>query len=281
MKLFKCRASKGGILLTNPSGKSNLEKLIEAKEKLTSLKERYEKAVNKEAKTFVEIKNVKIPETEKEITDLELVKDIKELSDTIKTYCKEWVISEITGKEKDIKSKYFERGNEMEKFAIQRVAKYYDSGIFKNETRLENDFFTGTFDAKNSDRVIDTKVPFDAFTFPFFVTKIAPDYYAQLQIYMNLTGLRKASLCYCLENGSPEQIDKLSWQIAKSLDKDEPDINDWEEAEKILNYDHLPDEMRIKVFEFEYDEGFIEKAKQRVLDAREYIETELIPMLKL
>lgn len=203
----------------------------------------------------------------------------KEMGETAKSYIKDWLVSEITGKEKEISSKYFERGNAMEEFAIQRVAKYYGCELQKNKTELENDYFTGAFDTKNSDRVIDTKVPFDAFTFPFFVTKIDPDYYAQLQIYMDLTGLRKASLCYCLENGSPDQIEKLSWQIAKSLDKEEPDIDDWEEAEKRLSYDHLPDEMRIKVFEFEYDEEFIEKAKARVLEARAYIETELLPVI--
>lgn len=204
----------------------------------------------------------------------------KLMGETAKTYCKEWLISEITGKEKDIKSKYLSRGNAMEESAIERVSKYYGCELVKNEIHLENDYFTGTFDAKNFERVIDTKVPFDAFTFPFFVAEPDKDYYAQLQIYMNLTGLKKASLCYCLENGSHEQIEKLSWQIAKELDKDEPDIEDWEEAEKQLSYEHLPDNLRIKVFEFEYDEDFILKAKQRVSDARKYIETELLTKIK-
>jgi len=204
----------------------------------------------------------------------------KEMGETAKSYIKEWLISEITGKEKEISSKYFERGKSMEDFAIKRASKHYGCDFEKNEVFLENYYFTGTFDAKNSERVIDTKVPFDCFTFPFFVTEPDKDYYAQLQIYMDLTGLRKASLCYCLENGSPEQIEKLSWQIAKSLDKEEPDIKDWEEAERQLSYDHLPDEMRIKVFEFEYDEEFIEKAKQRVLAGRKYIETELLTQIK-
>ena len=204
----------------------------------------------------------------------------KAMGETSKSYIKEWLISEFTGKEKDIKSKYLSRGNAMEESAIERVGNYYGCELEKNEINLENDFFTGTYDAKNSERLIDTKVPFDAFTFPFFVTVIDTDYYGQLQIYMELTGLKKASLCYCLENGSNEQIERLSWQIAKDLDKDEPDIEDWEEAEKQLSYDHLPNESRIKVYEFEYDETFIEKAKQRVLDARKYIETELLTQIK-
>ena len=191
----------------------------------------------------------------------------KAMGETAKSYVKEWYVSELTGKQKEIKSKYLDRGNAMEADAIARVAKYYKTSIEKNEIQLENEYFTGTFDARTIDRVIDTKVPFDAFTFPFFDTKIDSDYYAQLQIYMNLTGLRKASLCYCLENGSEEQIQKILWKI------EDPSIDDWEESEKQLSYDHLPDNLRIKVFEFDYDESFIEKAIQRVKDAREYLET--------
>jgi len=225
MKQFKCRASKGGILLTNDrSGKA--------------------------------------------------------MGETAKSYVKEWLISEITGKEKEIKSKYLSRGNAMEDPAISRVAKYYGVELQKNEIQLENDYFTGTYDARTIDRVIDTKVPFDCFTFPFFVVNFDMNYYAQLQIYMNLTGLKKASLCYCLENGSEEQIEKLSWQIAKDLGKDEPDMTEWDLAEKELSYDHLPDNLRIKVFEFEYDETFIEQAKARVLEARNYIENELLTQIK-
>ena len=205
----------------------------------------------------------------------------KAMGYTAKSYIKEWVISEITGKEKDIKSKYLSRGNAMEAFAINRVGKYYGCELQKNEIQLENEYFTGIYDAVTIDRVIDTKVPFDCFTFPFFVVKIDPDYYGQLQVYMELTGLKKASLCYCLENGSEEQIERLSWQIAKELGKDEPDMSEWDLAEKQLSYDHLPDDFRIKVFEFEYDELFIANAKQRVLDARNYIETELLTQIKI
>jgi len=226
MKQFKCRASKGGILLTNDrSGKA--------------------------------------------------------MGETAKSYCKEWLISEIIGKEKDIKSKYLSRGKVMESTAIERASKYYDCEFQKNEINLENEYFTGTYDAKNLERVIDTKVPFDAFTFPFFVTEPDSSYYAQLQIYMELTGLKKASLCYCLENGSDEQLQRLSWDIARESGKDEPDIEEWDLAEKELSYDHLPDNLRIKVFEFEYDKAFIEQLEIRVLQARKYIETELLTQIKL
>lgn len=201
------------------------------------------------------------------------------MGETAKSYIKEWLVSEITGKEKDIKSKYLSRGNAMEESAIDRVSEYYNETLVKNEQYLENDYFCGTYDTKTIDRVIDTKVPYDCFTFPYFVSEIDSDYYAQLQVYMNMTGLKKASLCYCLENGSDEQIEHLSWQIAKANGKDEPEIEDWDLAEKQLSYDHLPDKLRIKVFEFEYNEALIEKLKERVILAREYIKNELLIQL--
>lgn len=198
------------------------------------------------------------------------------MGETAKTYIKEWVISQITGKEKDIKSKYLSRGKDMECAAIERVSKYYCTELEKNETFLENEYFCGTYDAKNFERVIDTKVPFDCFTFPYFISEVDPDYYAQLQVYMDLTGLKKASVCYCLENGSNEQIERLSWQIAKDKLMDEPEIEEWDEAEKQLSYDHISDDLRIRVYEFEYDAELIEKLKSRVIEARSYIENELV-----
>jgi len=203
-------------------------------------------------------------------------RDRKTMGESAKSYVKEWYVSELTGKQKEIKSKYLDRGNAMEDFAIERISKHYNDPLKKNEVFLENEFFTGTFDCITYTRVIDAKVSFDCFTFPFFETELNPHYYAQMQVYMELTGIGKASVCYCLENGSDEQIEKLSWQIAKDLGKDEPDIDDWEQAEKQLSYDHLPDNLRIKVFEIEYDSEFIENAKNRVLEAREYLKTILI-----
>lgn len=279
IKQFKCRASKIGILMTNHSGKSYKEQYEDALLKKESLSKRLDDFKNKECKSALQIVNEKLPDTEKEIERLKpLVNEII-LSETAKSYCKEWVISEITGKKKNIKSKYLSRGKAMEESALKRISNHYGCELVKNENQLENDFFTGEYDTNTSEIVVDAKVPFDAFTFPFFETEPDKGYYGQLQVYQELTGLKKGSLCYCLENGSPEQIDKLSWEIAKHLDKDEPDIDDWDMAEKELSYDHLPEGLRKKVFEFEYNEAFINQAEKFVLAAREYIEKDLMPII--
>lgn len=197
-----------------------------------------------------------------------------------KTYVQEWLISQITGKEKRIDSKYLKSGIQRESKSLSRASKYFGVELVKNTNQLENEFFTGEFDARTDDMVIDVKSSWDAFTFPFFDTEPNKGYYKQLQIYMDLTGLEKAALVYCLENGTEEMIESLSWKIAKEEGAEEPTIEHWEKAEKELNYDHLPDNLRIKVFNFERDEVLIENMKQAVLDCRKYIENELLTLIE-
>lgn len=281
IKKFKCRASKIGLLMTNHAGKSYKEQFDDAVYKKNSLETRLSEFKNKECKSAIQIKYEKLPEIEKEITRLRPLVNEVILSETAKSYCKEWLISEITGKKKDIRTKYFSRGKVMEDSTIQRAGKHYGLELVKNETELENEYFTGTYDTNTPEIDIDTKVPFNAFTFPFFETDPDPLYYGQLQGYMNLTGRRKAVLFYGLENGSDEQIQKLSWDIARDLGKDEPDIEDYDLAVEELSYDHLPESLRKKVFEFGYDETYIKRAEKMVLASRKYIENELIPMLNL
>lgn len=281
IKKFKCRASKIGLLMTNHTGKSYKEQYDDALLKRESLSTRLSEFKNKECKSALQIVNEKLPETEKEIESLKPLIDEVILSETAKSYCKEWLISEITGKKKDIRSKYLSRGKAMEETAIKRISKHYGVELVKNEEPLENEYFTGTYDTNTPEIVIDAKVPFDCFTFPFFETEPDKNYYGQIQVYQELKGLRKGSLCYCLENGSDEQIQKLSWDIARDLGKDEPDIEDYDLAVEELSYDHLSESLRKKVFEFGYDEAYIRKAEKMVLASRKYIETELIYLLNL
>jgi hypothetical protein len=281
MKQFKCRASKIGLLMTNHTGKSYREQYDDALLKKESLNERLNGFKNKECKLAIQIAEEKLPETEKEIERLKPLIDEVILSETAKSYCKEWLISEITGKKKDIRSKYLARGKAMEEKAIERIGKHYGLELVKNEDELENEYFTGTYDTNTPEIIIDAKVPFDCFTFPYFETEPDKNYYGQIQVYQELKGLKKGSLCYCLENGSEEQINKLSWDISRDLGKDEPDIEDWDVAVEELSYDNLPDSLRKKVFEFGYDEAYIKKAEKMVLACRKYIENELIPMLNL
>jgi hypothetical protein len=73
-------------------------------------------------------------------------------------------------------------------------------------------------------------------------------YYYQLQVYMHLTGLKKAKLVYTLQ--------------------DTPEFLTYEEP---VSYSHVEDKYRIKEFDIEYDPQVIEMANAKVLECREYL----------
>ncbi len=167
-----------------------------------------------------------------------------------KTYLKEWVISQLYGVEKQIKSKYIDKGVMMEDQAIDFAVKMLNIEFaLKNEQRFEDDYFTGEPDMILEDSIIDIKNSWDAFSFPYLESEIPnSDYFYQLQVYMHLTGKRKAQLVYVL--------------------LDTPATN-WDAG---IIYE-VPDEMRIKTFDVEYDPAVIESLTAKVIEAREFINT--------
>jgi len=174
------------------------------------------------------------------------------LIDGNKTFLQEWVKEQIYGIRKQIKSKYLEKGTQMEAEAIDKAIQWMNLDfMLKNDKNFEDDFFTGTPDIIGDDFVIDTKCSWDCFTFPLFDTTIEnKGYELQLQIYMHLTGKKRAYLVYMLLN-TPEY---LTWEIP-------------------ADYEGLEPKFRHKVFEISYNPEIIADLQNRVIAAREYINT--------
>ena len=174
------------------------------------------------------------------------------LSETTKTYVKEWLIEKIYGIRKEIKSKYLTKGLKLEDTAIDKTIEWLDLPFtLKNEKFFEDDFFCGTPDLIVDNVVYDIKCSWDAFTFPLFENEIPnKDYFYQLQVYMHLTGCKKAVLTYVLLN-TPEELT----------------------YEDKHNYDNMDKKYRIKTFEIDYSEEVIADLQQRVTNIREYLKT--------
>jgi hypothetical protein len=174
------------------------------------------------------------------------------LSETTKTYAKEWLTEQIYGFRKEIKSKYIYKGLVMEDEAIDKAIEWLDLPFaIKNEQYFENDFIKGTPDLIVDGVVYDIKCSWDAYTFPIFENDIPnKDYFYQLQCYMILTGCTKAVLTYVLLN-TPEEV----------------------VFETPQNYDDLDKKYRIKTFEIDYDQSVIDTLIERVKLTREYLET--------
>lgn len=250
--IFKSRASASGTIMTNPQGKSISEKIIDLYESIKNAETRVSEAKNKEAKTFVELRDVKIPEYKKQIEELKLLKDLPHLSDTTKSFVYDWLKESIYGVKKEIKSKYLSKGITCENTAIDKAIEWLDlQFILKNESFFEDDYFTGTPDLISEDRIYDIKCSWDCFTFPLFETEIpTKDYFYQLQVYMHLTGKKNATLVYVLLN-TPEE---MHWETQH-------------------NYNALDKKYRIKTFDIVYDSSVIEDLQNRILKIREFIQT--------
>ena len=176
------------------------------------------------------------------------------LSETTKTYLKDWAVSEIYGYQKEIKSKYITKGLTKEDEAIDKAIEWLDLDfVLKNEKYFEDDYFCGTPDLITDDEVIDIKNSWDCWTFPLFDNEIKnKDYFTQLQVYMHLTGKKRARLVYVLLN-TPEEMH-------------------WEQQ---LKYDDKPKKLRIKAFSVDYDPLVIESLKEKVIASRKYINENL------
>lgn len=178
-------------------------------------------------------------------------KDI--LSQTTITFLEEWRKQAIYGLRKEVVTKEISKGLIKEDEAIDKVIEWLDlSFAIKNETRYFDEYFEGEPDLIVDDTVIDIKNSWDCWTFPLFDKEIPTKAYEyQVQVYMHLTGLKKAKVVYVLLN-TPATYNTHE-----------------------LIYDNVDKKYRYKVFEFNYDPDIIEKLKQRVIDSRNYIKTYL------
>lgn len=194
------------------------------------------------------------------------------LSQTAKSYIQEVVLQDKYGIYKEFNSRYTDKGNQTEDEAIQLVAQVLDLGfIYKNEDKYTNDWIKGTPDVVTSDLIIDTKVSWSAHTFPFFESELPnKDYYWQMQAYMWMTGRKKALVTYCLVNTPylllEDEIRREHWK--QNLIGESQEVRDYVEAQH--NFDHIPKNERVKVFEIDYDEQGIEQAKEKIEIAKVY-----------
>jgi hypothetical protein len=197
------------------------------------------------------------------------------LSQTAKTYIEEQVIQDKYGIKKQFYSRYTDKGILVEDDAIKLVSDILDLGFtWKNEDHFSNDFMTGTPDVNTDTVLLDVKSSWDATTFPFFATEIpTKDYWFQLQGYMELTNKTESLLCYCLVNTPEEMVEdevrRAHWNA--NLLEESIDLRD--EVQKRHNFDHIPDNRRVKVFEVKKDEAVIEAIKERVELCRDYYNT--------
>lgn len=263
MKEFKIRCSAIGQIV---SGNMGLTDIQEAK--LFDLENKTKALTLNQAAELEKLRNKKL---------------FPELPATAKSYCQAWIKEQLYDRRKDIVSKYLEKGNEVENESIAFIGRQLgvsefelETGQFaKNEQFFEDAFIQGTPDVITKDYIIDTKSSWDAFTFPLFEEELPnSDYYWQAQGYMKLVGIPDYKLAYTLMNTPDSLIEAEARRYCYKNGIDMEDV-DYQEFYDHMTYDHIPPELKIKIFDIKFNELDILLIVERVVACREYIAKEL------
>jgi hypothetical protein len=265
--------------------KTNMQIYMDACNEIVEKQARYDKMKKKDGTNgFKLIED--ISKMEAIIPILESQKDVEiPLSNGCKTHLAGVYATEKYNKwnpSKDIGSRATEKGKEVEPEALALVSVLNGVFLIKNEERIENEWFSGLPDAieiNESGEVIihDVKCPENIESYFSVVgKKIIPQYYWQMQGYMDLTGAKIAQVHYCLVNSPEHQIKDAAAALLRRMNVISEYSPEYIKAEKELvnnlTYDDIPIQERRWSITVERNDADIERARRKVEKCREYLE---------
>ena len=281
--LFRCSAL--GSIMTEPQGKSNLQKYLDKRQQHQDAITKYEAIKNKQTKTASNLA-VKILDYEIQAKELDKIKNEISLSKTCTSNLAKVYIKHKFNREKNIENRYITKGLEVEEESLTLYSRYTKQYYLKNESTFQNEFIKGTPDiivnpsseaeTDHLQTIIDIKSSWDIFTFfDTTINDLNSNYYWQLQGYMALTGASKARLVYCLVN-TPDAIindekRRLMWKMNVLSDTDPNYIEACNKLDLLFIYNDIDINEKINIIEFDRNDEDIEKIYQRVEQCRKYI----------
>jgi hypothetical protein len=188
---------------------------------------------------------------------------------TVISYLESWTKEHLYQRRKAFYSKYTDKGLFVEGEAIQYLSEHLNLGmLFKNEKRFENEFMLGIPDIILTHFIIEVKSSWDPFTFPLFSSEPDPQNFWQCQVYMHLTGKPLCKLVHVLVDTPDHLIDRELQYIANDLNQVELEPEQVAEFRASMKYNHLPPELRLKVFNIPYNPDAIKAIQHRVEQCR-------------
>jgi len=213
-----------------------------------------------------------------ELADLIAKRDTPpSLSQGAKTYIEQLFLQIRYGYREPVVTDVLLKGNMCEQDGIALVSRVVPTDEFRVKCKryFEDEFFTGNPDILLKKIVEDIKNAWSVKTF-FYTTDLEPIYYAQGQVYMHLTGREKFRVHHCLINTPIELVHSEQKKYFWKYGGDENNRHFQDAARQIErnhNFDHIPENERVKTFSFDYDPAFIAELQSKVILARQYFET--------
>lgn len=204
-------------------------------------------------------------------------KDAGNLSKTAKTALINTYIKAVYDREKDIETKQMKKGTNGEGNGILNLGRYLNKPLVKNTKQFENEWVKGTPDIIDETHVYDTKLSWDLWSFlPNVIEPLDKGYYAQIQGYMWLTGLKSGSIAYVLEDCPQDIIDQEKYYLLKRMNVISEESPEYIEAaagiEINLIYPDIPLNEKVLLLKVDYDEELIEKMKVKITKCREFLQ---------
>jgi hypothetical protein len=167
------------------------------------------------------------------------------------------------------------KGLECEDLAIERLSRFIGVKLVKNMRVYKDEFGEGVPDCLIKGKVgFDTKVSFTYESFPMFEDKLETAYYWQNVRYMMLTGVKEWYTVYSLENHPENVIKKIAKQMwYKAGNEGEVSESFIQQVREFYNYDHLPDEQRLRFFKVELKDEDVQKVKKHYELANTYYQS--------
>ena len=202
------------------------------------------------------------------------IKGKKGLGKTGENFLKTWYLSKKYNRKKEFFSKFVDKGLMVEDKGIEMLSTIQGIELSKNDKWFEDEFMGGFPDVIHNGIVFDIKSAWSIFTFPFYEKELPnDDYYWQLQVYMAVTGLSKASIVYCLIDTPQPLIDqelkKLYYQSGGTAEQWTPET--YQDLAVNYKFTDIPEHERIKEFEVLRNDKDIELIIERVKMCREFI----------
>lgn len=269
------------MIMTEPRGKTNAEKYLDATEELVVEQAKYDQMTNKTLKSAMN-KLDKIKKVQETIDFLEKTKDEVVLSDTCKTYLIQSYVLSKYGRVREITTKQMVKGTISEDDSILLFSVLEGKVYNKNTEMVSNSFISGTpdlydtEDLLNCNEIIDIKSCWDIFTFLSNVPSPDNDqYYWQLQGYMALTGAKFGTIAYCLVNTPESIIEGEKYQLLRRMDVVTEDDPSYKRELKLLlanrYFDDIPMSERLLTYSIDRNEDDIQKMYRKVEKCREFL----------
>lgn len=188
----------------------------------------------------------------------------------------------VYGRKKDITTRQMDKGILAEGDSINLFSRVEGKLFFKNEEKLENEWFCGHPDVfvgdniQNATEIWDIKSSYELDSFmPKLIESIDKGYEAQLNVYFDLCGAQEGGIAYCLVDCPPQVLEGEKYALLRRMNVVSELSPEYLEAEvemtHLLTFPDIDYRERVIPIKVQRNDELIEKMKAKVPILRQWL----------